>query len=588
MAESIAEITGADRRNAAHGGTLVVTRKRAVAEDVVELTLARPDGTRLPDWAPGAHIDVVLPDGTTRQYSLVGDRWDAHSFTIAVLREPDGRGGSAYVHDELREGDHGRLRRSAQQLPLVARRGYLFVAGGIGITPILPMIRAGGAARRPLAPALPRPLPRARWRISTNSTPYGDRRHDPAPPTSAGSRRDRRVDADRRRPAARLRVRTGAHCSTRSTTWRRRSAGHRCADRALHRAAPTQGRPCDAVRGRGRHAPARSSPSSRRRVDHRRAAPCGVDVLTSCAQGVCGTCETGVLAACPTTATPSSTTPSARRQTACSPASRGRCSDRSSSTSDTHGRNSHDATTTAADAPHSDIDPFDLEFLDDPLPFHATLRDAGPVVLPGRSTTCTRWRRYAEVHAALVDWQSFQSAAGVGLSNFRTEKPWRPPSLLLEADPPHHDAPRAVARTAADHAPPARTRGSVASGCRDPRRRAARTRRRVRRRHRPRRGLPAPGLPRRGRHRHRGPREPAAVRRLRLQRLRSRERPRPSALRRTCRRSPRGSAEQCCARTSPTTASGRRSGPPPIAARSPTSRRRSSCARCSPPASTRP
>ena len=52
--------------------------------------------------------------------------------------------------------------------------------------------------------------------------------------------------------------------------------------------------------------------------------------------------------------------------------------------------------------------------------------------------------RYAEVHAALTDWQTFQSAAGVGLSNFRYEKPWRPPSLLLEADPPHHDAPRAV------------------------------------------------------------------------------------------------------------------------------------------------
>ncbi|WP_243597667.1 cytochrome P450 [Thermobifida halotolerans] len=52
--------------------------------------------------------------------------------------------------------------------------------------------------------------------------------------------------------------------------------------------------------------------------------------------------------------------------------------------------------------------------------------------------------RYEQVHEVLVDWQSFQSAAGVGLSNFRHEKPWRPPSLLLEADPPRHDAPRAV------------------------------------------------------------------------------------------------------------------------------------------------
>ena len=52
--------------------------------------------------------------------------------------------------------------------------------------------------------------------------------------------------------------------------------------------------------------------------------------------------------------------------------------------------------------------------------------------------------RYEQVHAALIDWQTFESAAGVGLSNFRCEKPWRPPSLLLETDPPRHDAPRAV------------------------------------------------------------------------------------------------------------------------------------------------
>ena len=68
---------------------------------------------------------------------------------------------------------------------------------------------------------------------------------------------------------------------------------------------------------------------------------------------------------------------------------------------------------------------------------------------PARSCTCTTYdvyamARYEQVHAALVDWQSFQSAAGVGCSNFQKEKPWRPPSLLLEADPPRHDAPRRV------------------------------------------------------------------------------------------------------------------------------------------------
>ena len=93
--------------------------------------------------------------------------------------------------------------------------------------------------------------------------------------------------------------------------------------------------------------------------------------------------------------------------------------------------------------PVSDADPFALDVLQDPLPFQAELRDAGPVVYLRRYDVFALGR-YEQVHAALTDWQSFQSAAGVGLSNFRDETPWRPPSVLLEADPPHHDAPRAV------------------------------------------------------------------------------------------------------------------------------------------------
>lgn len=93
--------------------------------------------------------------------------------------------------------------------------------------------------------------------------------------------------------------------------------------------------------------------------------------------------------------------------------------------------------------PVSDVDPFALGVLEDPLPFQAHLRDAGPVVYLSRYDVFAMGR-YEQVHTALTDWQSFQSAAGVGLTNFRYEQPWRPPSLLLEADPPHHDAPRAV------------------------------------------------------------------------------------------------------------------------------------------------
>ncbi|MEE3852969.1 cytochrome P450 [Gordonia sp. LSe1-13] len=93
--------------------------------------------------------------------------------------------------------------------------------------------------------------------------------------------------------------------------------------------------------------------------------------------------------------------------------------------------------------PTSDADPFALDLLEDPLPFQAELRDAGPVVHLDKYSVYAMGR-YEQVRAALTDWQSFQSAAGVGLSNFRHEKPWRPPSVLLEADPPFHDAPRAA------------------------------------------------------------------------------------------------------------------------------------------------
>ncbi|MGW1818003.1 cytochrome P450 [Streptomyces sp. NPDC002125] len=116
--------------------------------------------------------------------------------------------------------------------------------------------------------------------------------------------------------------------------------------------------------------------------------------------------------------------------------------------------------------PTSDADPFDAAHLEHPEPLHRALREAGPVVHLSRYDVHAL-ARYDEVHTALVDWQRFQSAAGVGLANFRHEKPWRTPSLLLEADPPHHDAPRRVLREIL--APPALRRlrdtwSSVAEG----------------------------------------------------------------------------------------------------------------------------
>jgi len=100
-------------------------------------------------------------------------------------------------------------------------------------------------------------------------------------------------------------------------------------------------------------------------------------------------------------------------------------------------------TTIPAGLPVSDLDPYEIDVLTSPWQLHAALRDAGPVVYLRRYGVYAM-ARYEQVHAALSDWQGFESGAGVGLSNFRHETPWRPPSLLIEADPPRHDAPRNV------------------------------------------------------------------------------------------------------------------------------------------------
>ena len=93
--------------------------------------------------------------------------------------------------------------------------------------------------------------------------------------------------------------------------------------------------------------------------------------------------------------------------------------------------------------PTLDIDPFCQAFFDDPYPAHAAMRDAGPVVyLPAYDIYAAT--RYDDVRAMLLDWGSFTSARGVGLSDFAKEPPWRLPSLLLEADPPLHDRTRAL------------------------------------------------------------------------------------------------------------------------------------------------
>ncbi|MEU7556422.1 PDR/VanB family oxidoreductase [Streptomyces sp. NPDC044571] len=113
------------------------------AEGVLQLVLESAD---LPPWTPGAHVDVRLPSGLVRQYSLCGDPADTGRYTIAIRRIEDGRGGSLEAHAQLVEGAELELRPPRNRFELVPAPSYAFVAGGIGITPILPMLRAATAA----------------------------------------------------------------------------------------------------------------------------------------------------------------------------------------------------------------------------------------------------------------------------------------------------------------------------------------------------------------------------------------------------------------------------------------------------------
>ncbi|MCX4903808.1 PDR/VanB family oxidoreductase [Streptomyces sp. NBC_00878] len=125
---------------------LVVVRRDLAADGVLALTLRHPLGEELPVWEPGAHIDVILGPDLERQYSLCGDPADRHAWRVAVLREPDGRGGSSYVHGQLAVGGKVRVRGPRNHFALQPSPRYRFVAGGIGITPLLPMLAAAEAA----------------------------------------------------------------------------------------------------------------------------------------------------------------------------------------------------------------------------------------------------------------------------------------------------------------------------------------------------------------------------------------------------------------------------------------------------------
>lgn len=130
---------------------LRVARARMVGEGLLHLRLESPDGKALPGWTPGAHIDIECgsPD-LTRQYSLCGDPEDRSGWEVTILLDPNSRGGSAWLHQQATTGTVLKVRgpRNHFSLDTSDNAPLLFVAGGIGVTPIMTLAAAARKAGR--------------------------------------------------------------------------------------------------------------------------------------------------------------------------------------------------------------------------------------------------------------------------------------------------------------------------------------------------------------------------------------------------------------------------------------------------------
>jgi ferredoxin-NADP reductase len=308
----------------ADGWRLTVAERRQVARDVVTLKLMDPDAARLPDWAPGAHVTLRLTDDLSREYSLCGDRNDAHSYTVAIQREANGRGGSQWIHENLHPGTEVSVSRPRNTFRLTPASSYVFVAGGIGITPILTMVEAADSMGIPwrllylghdrdrmafshrleqlgINGTGARPWPGATAEQNRVLGYRGTDRNDPGSPRAVFTH----VSAEHGR--CDLRREIGGHVEGRkvfacgpaclledlaviTSDW---PVGTYRAERftAAELAAPARATPFDVLLERsGRRVtvgPDVSVADALRRS--------GVSVVTSCGEGVCGTCELSVL-----------------------------------------------------------------------------------------------------------------------------------------------------------------------------------------------------------------------------------------------------------------------------------------------------
>ncbi|MQY17142.1 PDR/VanB family oxidoreductase [Nocardia macrotermitis] len=265
-----------------------VQARRDEAEGVFGLELAATDGTPLPAWSPGAHIDIGVGSYGVRQYSLCGDPADARCWRVAILREPAGRGGSEHLFRTALPGTELRVSLPRNNFELLERPSYVFVAGGIGITPLLPMVAAAAAAG-------------ADWTLY-----YGARSRAHLAFTAELARHGDRVtlvpqDRDGLLPIARIIGAAGA------------AAVYCCGPEPLLAAVEDAGRASDVPVHLERFAPKALSHTENRPFEVRLSGSgdtfrigagqsiadvlesAGIPIVTSCREGACGSCETPVL-----------------------------------------------------------------------------------------------------------------------------------------------------------------------------------------------------------------------------------------------------------------------------------------------------
>lgn len=274
-----------------------VARKVIEAEDICSFELVAADGRLLPAFSAGSHIDVHLPDGLVRQYSLCNDAAETHRYLIAVLKDPASRGGSRAMHERVREGDELIISPPRNHFALAHEaRHHLLLAGGIGITPLLCMaerLAATGAAFTMHYCTRSRARTAFASRIAASAfAAQVQFHHDDGPPEQQFQLEAVLAGADEHThlyvcgPQGFMDAVLGA---ARARGW---------PESRLHyeffSAEPvsTEGdRPFEVVlASSGRVVPVAAGQTVVQAL-----AACGVDVMVSCEQGVCGTCLTRVL-----------------------------------------------------------------------------------------------------------------------------------------------------------------------------------------------------------------------------------------------------------------------------------------------------